>query len=1507
MSKPEYFQNITKYLTNYITHLECNNSLGLSDYTIFAENSFKDILNKIFGWNLINANVLKKNQSSYDLLCEENSVFVQVTSNKAHKQKYNKSINSFKKLNVKADRFIVLFIQKGLNKTLLEPIMENGITYEAFDIPKLLNYIFDNCTAPGRFREINEILEEMLHPTLVGRLEGSSQSTPSTLPEQKIQSINEGIYVDRSELIRDLFSYVQKDNGLLIGSPGYGKSFILEEVQRYCAKRSINCFLIRINDLTDGTFEEIEGELKVDKNWLEVLAQVKCSEYRSILIFDAYDTAKDGNLKVNILKAIKKALSELSNSWNILVSVRTYDATKSRKLLELFPAGNIKDQVSCRYFQIPELSEKEVENALDRIPAFKNILKKCSLELKKLLRTPYFLKLFYQILNGDKSKIKEFIDVQSEEELLNIFWINKIEDSQEKGLFLKKMTVHLAEKGNLSCDKSLVVNEHNIAVLNELISSGIVEEVSITKQKIAFTHNILLDFAISKYLLQEQVREQVSYILQNEKMPFIFRQAFIYFYSKLYREDNGLFWQHYFSIAEQDSPLFRLLHQTSLIYVLVNFYKKAKDIDIIYLEKDPQKRANIIKKVLEGIRFITKGNVREKDVDLLLKVSGDLDRIHLWEIGLLIERAIEIFSETNNSKMIKKLSAASCKCFDFILVKRKDFQYRNYVDRNGGWRTIQNLCSTLPHNSAKVEKHLNRALLLLKEEDFPIIYFNELAENIKHIFLHNRELAVKIYKTLYFHIEQSDKATNFGTSALMLRSNRKQDFSMIHYVLEEKFVELLEIDFNTSMKLGLEIYYNGQSVQEGRNYRSAELRVGKLKSKIRSDYSRYDFDGDSGSSSYVDRILKYIIENFKDKKKCSIGIQQVKSLIPEIVPAMVWRRLLQNLVKYAESTKEIAFQILVNREFYVFDETLYESGELINVVWPYFSESKKQKIENVIMSLLEVQEFEHYPGLAESRVNQLLNCIPSGNVHSAVAKYILNNKEKVPNEPLIQYGNLLADVSIATREEKIRRMGFSLDKKQDMILFDKIEELETFNNRFANTEGNPVKSDYQHILSTLDSLFLICQQCLNVCKSTCELEIARFLSIVSQKGKKLNKKEHDLIKKIAVYYVNAPYYQIEFYEEGDLKDRWGAYGPTARNVSVRILIKLMYAFEEKEMEDLVVDLMSDNEKITRFYALKTLPYFWINNRTLYWKIIEERSELEGDGMCVNQLMLAICRDDIMEADSIKVEDFVISILTKMSSSSIAPAQEYWRVLVIIVLKMVIFQKSARINEIIKENLSIKPFSNVLIYEIMKTIDPHSVKNDYIATPEKYEELLDIIRSIIVYRFGKIQDQTISNEDKSDDYEIVYHIVMHLYFTIDYGKGENKNKPVDMGKKQAFYNKIHSVIAYIVEQTVIDESGYLMAQTCYYLMRMLNSLFELDPQNMLSFANSIVRIASRSGLTNDLSTLKEIIKMTEAIITDYRELLDHKENFDNLISILDYFSNSGWQEAMEMTWRIKEAF
>ncbi|PZU26255.1 MAG: hypothetical protein DI622_01200, partial [Chryseobacterium sp.] len=1347
-----------------------------------------------------------------------------------------------------------------------------------------------------------------LHAKLYEQLPTISKQTNPEIPLQKINDNYPEVYIHRGNLTNQLYDFLQEKNGLLVGGPGYGKSFILEELQRYCRSKKQTCLIIRINDLTEGNNEEIGEELKLNKDWLATLSQMKMNEELAILVFDAYDTAKDEKLKSNILRAIKKSIEDLPANWRIIVSVRTYDATKSRKLLELFPADDINNQISCRHFQIPEFSDSEVELALYSIPKFEGVLEQCNVELIRLLRIPYFYNLFYKVLIGDKEKLREFIGIKSEEQILNVFWINKIEDNWEKEIFLKRLTSDLVKNSSLSCEKFSVVTVENATVFNELISSGVLEEVTVTKQKIAFTHNILLDFAITKYLLNPDVEKQMKLVSVNEKMPFIFRQSFIYFYTKLYKEDNVLFWLHYFRIVKEDTALFRLFHQTSLIYVIVNCYTSDEDLQIIFEENKVTERGQIIRKLLEGIRFLTKGNIREKDVNLLLKISSNLHWLCLWETNVLIEKSIEQFSVSGNLSVIEILSNASCNCFDFVWENRKTSQNKAFLDRNGGIIAIENICKTLPFNLKKAEVIFKNVLSLLNEDEFPIGYFNELADNILLIYQYDKEMAVQIYKSLYFHIEVSDKETNLGNSVVLaLRSNRKQDYGMVHYALEEKFTELLNLDFDSALMLGLEIYNIANNLDNDKLYKKANFKIGKSRLEICSDYSRYDYDNSNGPSSYMGKIIDVIRENLSSNATSSKAISQVKKLMPELRHAMGWRRLIQILRMFPEKTKLIAYQLLTKKEIYLFDETLYEVGELIKAIWPYLTYDKKENVEKIVVSLLSNNEFAEIPHIIIKRVNQIINCIPSEQAITKEAKKILSENIKIPNKPLVYEGNMLADVSYASREEKASMAGFNLNDVDDVLKYQKISEIEIFNNQYNNIEELPLKSDFKTILSYLEEMFLECSTWDDNKRNNAELQIARFISLFSKLGNQLNNNEYKLVKKIAVQYIQDVYYQKAEYEFGDLSQTVAGYGPDAKNVSVLTLLRIMSIFKEKDIEDIVLSLMSDNEKIVRFTALKGLKYFWKERRESYWKVANKLCNVESDGMCFNELLLAVYPHEIIVENQKDVEDLIKSVLSRLNNYNGKVAPEIWKVLVVILLKLIIYQDSSRARVLVSKNKHIKAFSRNLIFEIMKVIDPHNENNNYQVDREQHDGLINILFELITYRFERIHSKHLDSDYNLEDFEIIDYFIQHLYFTVDHGKGNNKGKSISQDNKSMFYKKIKPLINYVVEQSVALDSGYMIAHTGYYFMKMVNVLFELDPESILDFSNKIVLCASKSGFTYDPTTLREIIKLTELILSDYKEILYTKDNFNNLISVLDYFSNSGWQEAMEMTWRLKEAF
>jgi uncharacterized protein (DUF1778 family) len=175
------------------------------------------------------------------------------------------------------------------------------------------------------------------------------------------------------------------------------------------------------------------------------------------------------------------------------------------------------------------------------------------------------------------------------------------------------------------------------------------------------------------------------------------------------------------------------------------------------------------------------------------------------------------------------------------------------------------------------------------------------------------------------------------------------------------------------------------------------------------------------------------------------------------------------------------------------------------------------------------------------------------------------------------------------------------------------------------------------------------------------------------------------------------------------------------------------------------------------------------------------------------------------------------------------------------------------------------------------------------------------------RFENIQVKGLNSGSVKDDFEVIDFCIQQLYFAIVHGRNESKGREIHKQNKEQFYFKLKPILRFIVDASAKIENGFMVAHTGYYFMQLLNYMLYVDPDYILSISADIVRCAAANNFTYDQSTMREVVKMAEQILADHKEILVRPEQFSNMITILDQFANSGWQEALELTWRLKEVF
>lgn len=162
MNKEAYLKIITSALSALSFEVEYRNSINLYDINIIAEDFFKDFLNMLYGYNLINFNILDKNTAAIDLGDTNARIAIQVTSDNSS-TKIDKTLKKFieKKLYNQYDRLLFLLLTKKKKYTKTFDTQGKFTFDKKFDIidnNDLIQHI--NCKDTDQLFQISNFLNK---------------------------------------------------------------------------------------------------------------------------------------------------------------------------------------------------------------------------------------------------------------------------------------------------------------------------------------------------------------------------------------------------------------------------------------------------------------------------------------------------------------------------------------------------------------------------------------------------------------------------------------------------------------------------------------------------------------------------------------------------------------------------------------------------------------------------------------------------------------------------------------------------------------------------------------------------------------------------------------------------------------------------------------------------------------------------------------------------------------------------------------------------------------------------------------------------------------------------------------------------------------------------------------------------------------------------------------------------------------------------------------------------
>ena len=522
-------------------------------------------------------------------------------------------------------------------------------------------------------------------------------------------------------------------------------------------------------------------------------------------MFDAFDAARDEGIRKNFLRLIQRAVRELKESWNVIVTVRTYDAKKSQELLDLF--GNPDDtryrseNILCRHFTIPTFDEHEILQAFDQIGCPKSIYEEGSQDFKKILANPFNLWLLEKIIQTSKN-VPDFSQIRSEVQLLDLFWQRRIENENSEHL-LRQIANKMVQERSLSVKVDDVYDDVDLDkptqknAWDKLQSNEILSKIFSSGQRIAFSHNILFDYAISVLLIDDEPQHIEGFITEDPSRPLFLRPSLTYFFTRLWHyDDSASFWKAFWHIFPSDQSVhLRLVARLIPTSVIANETHKIKQLKPLLQElQSAQKREIANEAVTRLLQALQTLQIKRDTlwINFFDQVSLHLHENFAWDLANLTTDILERESESENSEVVHACGQIGRRLLKWVWQKREAGK-STWYDRFGGRWAVPLVAKTYHTNVEESRELLEKVLQLTNEDNFPISFLKWLPDHVDRIWDCDPEFVISIYGTIFGHDETSDVKTHFGSgSVLPMTSTRRQDYSMCQYRLIKHFPNFLQ-------------------------------------------------------------------------------------------------------------------------------------------------------------------------------------------------------------------------------------------------------------------------------------------------------------------------------------------------------------------------------------------------------------------------------------------------------------------------------------------------------------------------------------------------------------------------------------------------------------------------------------------------------------------------------------------------------------------------------------------
>lgn len=1345
--------------------------------------------------------------------------------------------------------------------------------------------------------------------------------------------------LERKELMQNLERFVMDGNGVIVGRPGVGKSFSLLRLKVLLKNKSIPYLNLPIDQLGSGKIEELRSLLSFKGDWGNLISKLQdevsqLKKKPGILLIDAFDAARNEEIRHRFLTMIRLFVLELKGWWNVIVAVRTYDALKSQELLELFDEQKNEDnrdyfdpEIKCRNFRIPPLNENEINQAIEQIPNLSKMYEQASSDFKKLLEIPFNIWLIEKILD-DSRELPDISHVKSEVQLLDLFWEKRVsagDEGDRKELILIRLVERMIADHSLSLRKKDVHNINENRFWDELYSNEVLIKVSSTKQRVSFSHNILFDYAVSILVIDDDSKELVKFILKDPSNPVFLRPSFDYFFTRLWHNEPSTFWKIFRDIYLNDNKDLRLFTRLLPPTVIAREARTNDELEplLIFLKQSNDFAYDAVYHIMQAHNALQV----KRDllwIKFLREASKYLQKQFAWYIVKLSSNILERAPEDNNDEIFTICGEVGRKILIWILEKRKINDSRDWVDRLGALWVVPLVAKTFKTNIAESGKLLERVLSIANEKKFPIKYFYHLIDNMDSILPHAQHIVAEIYRVVFAIEETSEEKTGFGTPILPFVSTRRQDFQLCQYVLIKHFPGFLKYSplLAAVTAIGfLNIYILKQHIA---GYIKSGVKIDDLKQRFlfRGKEAFYFLDSSYiwDESTYHEKPMEIADEVFRylyELSKSENNAEKVASLLDvfrdNVQMAFFWKRLLKTGSRSPSFFVPFLFELCIANPVQVENETVHDLGLFLKNASAFFTEDQLRQIEESILAIPKGEKNDEHRKYLVLKRNRLLACIPYELLKVEESKELideLKKKEEVPaNEPLFK-------VSIGPEKltDKIwlQDKGVDVDKKENRILIEILKPLGDFDSQWINKV--PGKESVKKILSVARNAYQQIQVNSGAEKETVDSLWTKLASVAETISRiKMDTKSDEFLFCREILLKSSVHYLPVYHDEDERQFDHPMWSPAPRIEAAQGLPRLASLQPDDEILSAIKKLSLDKVPSVRYLVGIHLVDLYQECRDFFWELLENMSNNEKNSTVQEALCRTLRRGGAdNESKAIKVFGL---LMDKFLSTCEAPKHHDNRIFLLVWLFLIRKNQWAidTINKILDNSMNYSLILSALSFELFKYLEPADID----SFEREAEIAVDTLSRLVevtaqgIQRIQSMPESEISEDLKTnikEFYNVIDNIVSRLYFKTGIKNGDIDNKPeIPDEQLKKFYLKSKPLLEKLLSYTEKSEKFYLLASTAHYFMQFLNNVLKFDAKGVLHMAAEVAQASKPFGYNLDSLAVREIVNLVETILADHRNVVQDTSSLKDLLNLLDIFAETGWPDAIQLTWRLEEIF